>query len=44
VEQQFRSLKDKRRVIASCAGGMPPGVPTENVRAFISKIKELSNE
>jgi uroporphyrinogen-III decarboxylase len=42
VEQQFRSLPDTRRVLFSCGGGMPPGVPTENIRAFISKVKELS--
>jgi uroporphyrinogen-III decarboxylase len=43
VERQFRSLKDTRRVIFSCGGGMPPGVPTENVRAFLSKVKEFSH-
>jgi uroporphyrinogen decarboxylase len=41
VEQQFDSLPDTRRVLFSCGGGVPPGVPTENIRAFISKVKEL---
>jgi uroporphyrinogen-III decarboxylase len=27
------------RVIWSCGGGMPPGVPTENIRAFIDECK-----
>ncbi|MDR1727892.1 MAG: uroporphyrinogen decarboxylase [Acidobacteriota bacterium] len=29
------ALKDRRRLVASCGGGMPPNVPTENIRAFI---------
>lgn len=43
VEQQFRSLSDTRRVLFSCGGGMPPGVPSENIHAFGSKVKELSS-
>lgn len=42
AEQQFRSLSDTRRVLFSCGGGMPPGVPSENLRAFVSKVRELS--
>jgi uroporphyrinogen decarboxylase len=42
VEQQFRSLPDTSRVLFSSGGGMPPGVPTENIRAFVSKVKALS--
>lgn len=42
VEQQFRSVQDTRRLVFSCAGGMPPGVTTENIRAFIARVKELS--
>jgi uroporphyrinogen decarboxylase len=36
------SLKDRSRVIFSCGGGMPPGVSTENVRAFLDAIRESS--
>jgi uroporphyrinogen-III decarboxylase len=42
VERQFRSLPDTLRVLFSSGGGMPPGVPSENIRAFVSKVKELS--
>jgi len=42
AEQQFRSLSDTRRVLFSCGGGMPPGVPSENLRAFVSKVRKLS--
>jgi len=42
VAQQFRSLSDTRRVLFSCGGGMPPNAPTENIRTFVSKVRELS--
>jgi len=35
VEALTRSLTDRSRVILSCGGGMPPGVTTEQVRAFM---------
>jgi uroporphyrinogen decarboxylase len=30
--------KDKARLVPSCAGGMPPGVSTANLRAFIAAL------
>lgn len=33
------SLNDPSRVILSCGGGMPPGVSTENLRAFTEAVK-----
>jgi uroporphyrinogen decarboxylase len=35
VRTAVEPLTDKSRIILSCGGGMPPGVPTENVRAVI---------
>ncbi len=35
VRQLLSSLQGTRRVILSCGGGMPPGVPTENIQAFL---------
>lgn len=32
-------LDDQTRVILSCGGGMPPGTPTENIKAFIEAAK-----
>jgi len=29
--------RDYTRVVFSCGGGLPPGVPTENIRAFLSE-------
>jgi len=36
----IQSLEDRSRVIMSCGGGMPPGVSTENLTAFINAVKE----
>lgn len=35
------SLTDKTKIIWSCGGGMPPDVPTENIKEFISSVREL---
>jgi uroporphyrinogen-III decarboxylase len=35
VKKLLADTPDQSRLILSCAGGMPPGVSTENVRAFI---------
>jgi uroporphyrinogen decarboxylase len=34
-----RSLNDRTRVIASCGGGMPPGVASENIKAFLQAVR-----
>jgi len=36
VQGLLAGLADRRRVILSCGGGMPPAVPTENISAFLS--------
>ncbi len=36
------SLDDKSRIIFSCGGGMPPGVRTENIEAFIWTVLQGS--
>ena len=43
VEQQFQGLAKRTGVLFSCGGGMPPGVSSENLRAFVSKVKGLSS-
>jgi uroporphyrinogen decarboxylase len=35
----INSLSDASRVILSCGGGMPPGVKSENIEAFLSAAK-----
>ena len=36
VTAAIDSVEDKARIILSCGGGMPPNVPTENIKAFLS--------
>jgi uroporphyrinogen decarboxylase len=36
------SLKNKSKIIFSCGGGMPPGVSTENMSAFIQSVRRPS--
>jgi len=36
TKEMIDSLKDKSRIILSCGGGMPPGVSTENIDAFLN--------
>jgi uroporphyrinogen decarboxylase len=36
------SLDDKSRIILSCGGGMPPGVQSENILAFIQAVRGYS--
>jgi uroporphyrinogen decarboxylase len=36
VKAALESVSDKSRIILSCGGGMPPGVSTENIEAFLS--------
>ena len=35
VKSIIGSVKDKNRIVLSCGGGMPFGVPTENIEAFM---------
>lgn len=41
VRQWLRELPDRRRWILSCGGGMPPGVSTANLRAFVAAARDL---
>jgi uroporphyrinogen-III decarboxylase len=40
VETMLTGLEDRSRIIASCGGGMPPDVSTENINAFISAVEK----
>jgi uroporphyrinogen decarboxylase len=35
----LNSLDDARNVIVSCGGGMPPGVKSENISAFVRSVR-----
>ncbi len=38
TKELINNLQDKSRIILSCGGGMPPGVSTKNVNAFIKTV------
>ena len=38
VESLVAEVPDPKRVIFSCGGGMPPGVSTDNIRAFLTGL------
>lgn len=40
--QLLDSMTDKSRFIPSCGGGMPPGVSTENILAFVQAVRSYS--
>jgi len=39
TKELIGSLEDKSHVVLSCGGGMPPGVSTENINAFLNAAK-----
>jgi len=40
VKNALESVEDHSRIIWSCGGGMPPDVSTDNIKAFISAVRE----
>ena len=38
----IEALADRRRIILSCGGGMPPGAPTANIQVFLQTVAELT--
>ncbi|MCF7687708.1 MAG: hypothetical protein K9M98_14665 [Cephaloticoccus sp.] len=42
VEKMLGSLPDQTRLIPSCGGGVPPGVPTANLRCFIDTVRRAT--
>jgi uroporphyrinogen decarboxylase len=40
--EMLNALDDRSRLIVSCGGGMPPHAPTENIRALISTVEEVT--
>jgi len=39
ISSSLDSINNKRRLIMSCGGGMPPDVSTENITSFINGVK-----
>jgi uroporphyrinogen decarboxylase len=42
VTEMLSAIDDRSRLIVSCGGGMPPNAPTENIKALISTVEELT--
>jgi uroporphyrinogen decarboxylase len=42
VEEMMKQTDDRSGLVASCGGGMPPNVSTENIRAFEKAVKDFS--
>ena len=42
VRAAMDSVAERSRIVFSCGGGMPPDVPTENIRAFCAAVLEAS--
>ncbi len=42
VTEMLNALEDKSRLIVSCGGGMPPNAPTDNIKALIDTVEELT--
>ncbi len=37
----LNSLEERSKVIVSCGGGMPPGVETGNISAFVQAVRDF---
>lgn len=42
VTDMLNAAGFRSRLIPSCGGGMPPGVPTENIEAFVATVEALT--
>ena len=40
ASKMLEGLEDRTHIIASCGGGMPQNVSTENINAFIEAIQK----
>ena len=43
VREMLGAVEDRSRLIVSCAGGMPPGVPTGNIQALVDAVDGFGN-
>jgi uroporphyrinogen decarboxylase len=39
TSSMLAALQDKTRIVASCGGGMPPGVTSESIRLFLKTVQ-----
>jgi uroporphyrinogen decarboxylase len=41
VRSVMGAIEDRRRILLSCGGGLPPNVPSENIEAFLRTVRQL---
>ena len=41
TQDMYNSIAEKQRILWSVGGGMPPGVPSENIHAFLEALKAV---
>lgn len=42
VREMLGALDDTTRLVASCGGGMPPGVKSENIETFVATVEAVT--
>jgi uroporphyrinogen-III decarboxylase len=40
--EMLNAIEDKSRLVVSCGGGMPPKAPTDNIKALIDTVQQLT--
>lgn len=43
TQKMVKEVKDKSKLLASCGGGMPPKVSSENINAFVKAVKDSTH-
>ena len=43
TKEMLGNVENKSKLLASCGGGMPPKVSTENIKAFVKAVQEFYN-
>lgn len=43
ARESLEDVQERTRLIMSCGGGLPPGVPTENLQAFTDEVDRLNH-
>ncbi len=44
IVSALEQITDKSRIIISCGGGLPPNVPTKNIKAFLQTVKAYAGK
>ena len=42
VTEMLSAVSSRSRLVPSCGGGMPPGVPSANIEAFVATVDRMT--